>query len=281
MTSLGPSKIESGAVRSVAIAVPQGSIQTLVAQAAQETALPPVVFVHGMACAADLWQAQLEKTAQSRDAIAISLRGHGTSTPPPDDDYSPAACAADLFAVLDALGLEQIALVGHSYGTSVAIAAAAARPQRLTQLILVDPPIDCTRCPADVYEDQIAPMQAAMLGEGWRSVLQQSFRQALMGGTPETHAEILARLDQTSGAALRGTSRELFTFPAIEALDAYLASPGADAHVILAASKPMPFSLHVLRPALPTITIPDTGHWLMLDAPKAFTQALNSCLATG
>ncbi|MBE9155455.1 alpha/beta hydrolase [Nodosilinea sp. LEGE 06152] len=272
--------MRSGSVRSVSIAVPQGNIQTLVAQAAQKTALPPVVFVHGMGCAADLWQAQLKTTAQSRDAIAISLRGHGTSTPPPDDDYSPAACAADLFAVLDALGLEHMALVGHSYGTWVAIAAAAAQPQRLAQLILVDPPIDCTRCPADVYKAQIAPMQAAMLGKGWRSVLQQSFRQALMGGTPETHLEILARLDQTPEAALRGTSRELFTFPAVNALDTYLAVPAADVHLILADLEARPFSLHALRPALPTTAIPNTGHWLMLDAPEAFAQALNSCLAT-
>jgi pimeloyl-ACP methyl ester carboxylesterase len=71
----------------------------------------------------------------------------------------------------------------------------------------------------------------------------------------------------------------LFAFKAVEALDRYLATPGAQAHAILAPSNNLPFSLHVLRPALTTITIPDTGHWLMLDAPELFARAIDTCLA--
>nr|WP_277878439.1 alpha/beta fold hydrolase [Coleofasciculus sp. FACHB-SPT36] len=80
-----------------------------------------------MACSADLWDEQLAYAARTRRAIAIDLRGHGASSPPEDDDYSPASCAADLLAVLEALGLEHIALVGHSFGACVALAAAAAK----------------------------------------------------------------------------------------------------------------------------------------------------------
>lgn len=265
-------------MRSITVASATGSIEVLVADAATETSALPAVFIHGMACAADLWQAQLEQTAQQRKAIAISLPGHGASTPPADDNYSPAACTKALFAVLDALQLESILLVGHSYGSCVALAAAAAQPGRIAKLILVDPPIDCTQCLPDVYEAEIKPMQQAMVGEDWRSVMEQSFRNALAGGTPETQANILARLNHTPKAALIGTGRELFTFQAVAALDRYLASPGAQAHAILAASNTMPLSLHVLRPALPTTAIPNTSHWLMLDAPKAFAQALEAVL---
>lgn len=265
-------------MRSITVASATNSIEVLMADAATETPAPPTVFIHGMACAADLWQPQLEQTAQQRSAIALSLPGHGASTPPADDDYSPAACASALFAVLDALQLERILLIGHSYGSCVALAAAAAQPRRIAKLILVDPPIDCTQCPPEVYEAEIAPMQQAMVGDDWRSVLEQSFRNALTGGTPETQANILARLDHTPKAALIGTGRELFTFEAIAALDRYLAAPNAQAHAILAASNAMPLSLHMLRPELPTTTIPNTSHWLMLDAPEAFAQALNTVL---
>jgi len=58
----------------------------------------------------------------------MDLRGHGASAPPMDDDYSPASCADNLFTVLEALELDQIVLVGHSYGACVALAAAAAKP---------------------------------------------------------------------------------------------------------------------------------------------------------
>lgn len=265
-------------MRSITIDNAIGSVEVLVADAAAETPVLPAVFIHGMACAADLWQAQLEQTAQQRTAIALSLPGHGGSAPPTGDDYSPAACANALLAVLDDLKLSSIVLVGHSYGSSVALAAAAAQPHRIAKLILVDPPIDCTQCPPEVYEAQIAPMQQAMLGEDWRSVMEQSFRNALTGGTAETQANILARLNRTSKAALLGTGRELFTFEAVVALDKYLASPSAQVHAILAPSNTMPFSLPVLRPALPTTTIPNTSHWLMLDAPQGFAQALAAVL---
>ncbi|MBW4461454.1 MAG: alpha/beta hydrolase [Nodosilinea sp. WJT8-NPBG4] len=265
-------------MRSITIASATSSIETLVADAATETSALPVVFIHGMACAADLWQAQLEQTAQQRKAIAISLPGHGPSTPPSDHDYSPTACANALFAVMDALQLESIVLVGHSFGSCVALAAAAAQPRRIAKLILVDPPIDCTQCSPEVYEAQMAPMQQAMVGEDWRSVLEQSFRNALTGGTSETQANILARLNHTPKAALIGTGGELFTFQATVALDKYLAAPGAQAHAILAPSNAMSLSLHVLRPALPTTAIPNTSHWLMLDAPEAFAQALEAVL---
>lgn len=269
-------------MKSTTIAAQNSSIHMLEADVPAttlESNLLPVVFVHGMACSADLWKTQLADTAQTRRAIAIDLRGHGASTPPADDNYAPAACAADLLAVLEALKLDQIALVGHSYGACVALATAAAAPKRIAQLILVDPPIDCTQLSPEVYEAQIAPMQAALETDDWRSVLEDSFRNALIGGTPETHDQILARLAATPKELLLGTSRELFTFRAVDALDQYLASGGAQAHAILAPSNNLPLSLHILRPALAAMTLPATGHWLMLDAPEAFATALETCLA--
>jgi pimeloyl-ACP methyl ester carboxylesterase len=253
-------------MHSITLAVQNGSIHILEADVPASIAkskLLPVVFVHGMACSASIWDTQLAYAAQTRRAIAIDLRGHGDSTPPADGNYSPASCAADLFAVLKALKLEQIVLVGHSYGA---------------QLVLVDPPIDCTQCPPEVYESQIAPMQAALTTDGWRSVLEESFQNALEGGAAATYDQILARLAATPKDPLVGTSRELFTFKAVEALDQYLSSPGARAHAILAPSNNLPLSLHVLRPTLTTTTLPATGHWLMLDAPESFAMALDTCL---
>lgn len=268
-------------MHSITLAVQSGSIHILEADAPASTVkhkLLPIVFVHGMACSASIWDTQLAYIAQTRRAIAIDLRGHGDSTPPADGDYSPASCAADLFAVLEALGFRQIVLVGHSYGACVTLAAAAAKPDWIAQLVLVDPPIDCTQCPPEIYESQIAPMQTALATDGWRSVLEDSFRNALEGGTAATYNQILARLASTPKDPLIGTSRELFTFKAVEALDRYLSSPGARAHAILAPSNNFPLSLHVLRPALTTTTLPATGHWLMLDAPEPFAMALNTGL---
>lgn len=265
-------------MRSMNILTQNGSIHILESEGPAQSQLLPVVFVHGMACSGNIWDKQMAYIASRRRAIAIDLRGHGDSMPPKDNDYSPAACAGDLFAVLDALELSHIALVGHSFGACVTLAAAATHPKRIPQLVLVDPPIDCTQCPPEAYDAEIAPIKAAFDGDQWRSVLEGHFRQALMGSTLVTQQKILARLAATSKEALLGTSRELFNFRAVDALDQYLASPGAQIHGILAPSNNLPLSLHILRPALSTLTLPDVGHWLMLDAPESFAQALDTCL---
>ncbi len=88
----------------------------------------------------------------------------------------------------------------------------------------------------------------------------------------------MARLATTPQNALLGTSHGFLTFRAVETLDRYLASSGKQVHAILAPSNNLPFSLPRLRPILQTITIPETSHWLMLDAPEAFAQALKTCL---
>lgn len=268
-------------MHSMTLTVPNGSIHLLTTDAPiNSTASPllPIVFVHGMACSANIWETQLAYTAPTRSAIAIDLRGHGDSTPPADHDYAPESCAADLLAVLESLQLKRIVLVGHSFGACVALAAAATQPQAIAQLVLVDPPVDCSQLPPEVYKEQLAPYERALTTDDWRSAIETSFRQALTGGTPTTHEQILARLAATPKAALIGTSRGLFGFKALNALDRYLAATKTKAHAILAPSNHMPFSLHNLRPALTTVTLPDTGHWLMLDAPEAFATALDACL---
>ena len=66
------------------LATENGSIHILETNAptnARDSQQLPVVFVHGMACSANLWEAQLEYIAQTRRAIALDLRGHGASTP--------------------------------------------------------------------------------------------------------------------------------------------------------------------------------------------------------
>lgn len=110
-------KTEHTHMKSMTIAAQHGSIHILEADrpaTTSESRSLPVVFVHGMACSADIWNAQIAYAARIQRAIAIDLRGHGASTSPADGNYSSAACATDLFTVLEALKLDAIALVGHS-----------------------------------------------------------------------------------------------------------------------------------------------------------------------
>ncbi|MCG8419715.1 MAG: alpha/beta hydrolase, partial [Proteobacteria bacterium] len=68
--------------------------------------------------------------------VAPSQRGHGDSGHPAGG-YGVDDFAADAIALLDALGIERAAVVGHSMGSFIAQQVALRAPQRVTHLILI------------------------------------------------------------------------------------------------------------------------------------------------
>ena len=266
---------------SLSVSGPVGALRTFHWPGNAPATAPPLLFIHGMLGDASFWEPTVEALGERRPrAIAVELRGHGSSEPAPDADYSPAACAADVRAVLDAYGLERAIVVGHSYGALVALGFAARYPERVERLVLADPPGDFTRLPAEVRRDQLEPFLAALAGDDWREATRAGFEEACTGGRDSTRETIFARLADASRDATVGLFRPMFDFDAVGALDSFLAHQGARAHAILAASNAWPYSLHVLRPSLEHTVIPGTGHWLMLDDPDAFARALRAAALT-
>jgi 2-succinyl-6-hydroxy-2,4-cyclohexadiene-1-carboxylate synthase len=69
--------------------------------------------------------------------IAIDVIGHGQSAAPADPArYAVPAFVEDITAVLDALGVERIAVLGYSMGGRLALHFALARPERVAALVL-------------------------------------------------------------------------------------------------------------------------------------------------
>jgi len=69
--------------------------------------------------------------------VAADQRSHGLSDRP-DDGYGFDDTAADVMALIDALGLQRPVIVGHSWGASVALVVAAANRDRVRAVVLVD-----------------------------------------------------------------------------------------------------------------------------------------------
>lgn len=264
--------------------IPGGSGQLHVVDLREESPTPssgslPVVFVHGMVTHTGVWNTALAACADRRRAVAFDLRGHGNSAPPRDGVYSVQGCADDVLAVLDALGLHTVVLVGHSYGAFIALEAAARRPAAVRRLVLVDSPGDFTRLSAEEREGQIAPFLKSIEGPDWRTAVNTTFEQALVGSAMGTAASVRARLATMPHDAILSIYRSMMTYGAVAALEQYLAQPGTSVHAILAPPNAWPFSLHVLVPAIRSTVVPNVGHWLMLDAPEAFVAALETAIA--
>jgi 3-oxoadipate enol-lactonase len=95
------------------------------------------VLLHALGEASSDWAAVASALAPSWRVYAPDLRGHGASDWP--GGYTIEQLTADLAAFLDALGLRQVTLGGHSIGAPPAYLYAARYPDRVARLILEDP----------------------------------------------------------------------------------------------------------------------------------------------
>ncbi len=96
---------------------------------------PPVVLLHGFASSLEIWSNLIPELARGHRTVALDLKGFGWSDRP-EGDYSPRAQAELVWALLDRRGIERVALVGHSWGASVALAMALSAPERTSRIAL-------------------------------------------------------------------------------------------------------------------------------------------------
>ena len=95
-----------------------------------------VIFIHGTGQDHTIWVLPTRYFARhGKNVLAIDLPGHGRSGGSPLETIEE--MADWVIAVLDAAGLNQAALVGHSLGSLVTVAAAARHPERVRAIALV------------------------------------------------------------------------------------------------------------------------------------------------
>jgi pimeloyl-ACP methyl ester carboxylesterase len=100
---------------------------------------PVVLFVHGMGAWSELWRATLDMTAAAGfRAVALDLPPFGYSERPARPAYSRQDQARRILGVIDALGVRQATLVGHSFGGGPTMEAVLLAPARVKALVLVD-----------------------------------------------------------------------------------------------------------------------------------------------
>jgi pimeloyl-ACP methyl ester carboxylesterase len=97
---------------------------------------PPLMLIHGIGADHKDWEFQIPPLARYYRVIAPDLRGCGLSEKA--GDYRVPTFAADLWALLDALGIRQCPLIAHSMGGAVAMQMAIERTIRVPRMVLAD-----------------------------------------------------------------------------------------------------------------------------------------------
>jgi pimeloyl-ACP methyl ester carboxylesterase len=140
--------------------------------------LPTVAFIHGAENDHSVWALQSRWFAHHGfGVLAVDLPGHGRSAGPLLPSVE--AQADWLVALLDAAGVKQAALIGHSMGSLISLEAASRYAERVTKIALVG-----TAVPMPVSEGLLtAAREARPKAEGMVNVWSHGPRGALGGNT--------------------------------------------------------------------------------------------------
>lgn len=153
---------------------------------------PVVTLIHALGLDRGMWWQQVPVLAAEQRALAYDVRGHGHSGKPPGP-YSLDLFAADLRALLAALGVDRTHLLGISMGGMIAQSLALQYPKLVASLILAD-----TSSAYDAEARKVFHQRAALSeAEGMVPLVEPTLERWFTAPFRQEHPDIVDRLRQT------------------------------------------------------------------------------------
>ncbi len=150
---------------------------------------PPLVLVHGLACAHQDWRNQLRHFAPSHRIVSLDLRGHGQSAGH-GSGFDIGTFATDLAALIAELHLPPVLLIGHSMGCRVVLECTRIAPDSVAGLVL----IDGSRLASGNGDGARRATRRAMEESGYDAFFEHMFSQMFTAASdPQTRDAIIAR----------------------------------------------------------------------------------------
>ncbi|WP_353233735.1 alpha/beta hydrolase [Diaphorobacter ruginosibacter] len=216
--------------------------------------------------------------SQGYRAIAVDLPGYGYT--PPVEPYNLRALAQSCLALIDALQVGQVTLVGHGMGAMVALEASMRDVRLIKRLVLCagGPPLDDASVKAWV-EPRLAALDEglSMVQIADRVVPMQTGQQAIPEGMRlirHAMGEVHPLIYRHALQALPAFQRNASALARIH-VPTLLIGGGQDACMPPEALQAM---AHVL-PDAHSVTLPGVGHWPQLEAPEDFDGLILDFLA--
>lgn len=236
----------------------------------------PTLLLHGWAVPGTVWDPILARwTEDAGRVLAPDLRGTGWSSKP-REGYGLDDDVRDVVALIDALELSELALVGHSKGGAIAQRVALERPAALRKLVLVSP-VPASGVALDegtvaYFESLCGHREGA--SQLITSMLAMEPDPALLAALVDSMASVCLESLLGGFAAWRGASFA----DRIGAIEAPTIVLSGGAEQVLSPElmrtqvvEPIPNASHEL--------IPGAGHYPQIECPDAFGQALLAAIA--
>jgi pimeloyl-ACP methyl ester carboxylesterase len=255
---------------------------------------PAVVLLHGYGETGDMWAPMAEDLARDHTVVVPDLRGLSLSSKPATG-FDKRTQAGDVAGVLDALRIDRADLVTHDIGNMVGYAFAAQHPERVTRFVLIDAPLPGIGPWEEILKNPLlwhfrfgGPDMERLVAGRERIYLDRFWNE--FSATPsrftEASREHYAKLYAQPGAMHSGFAQ--FAAFDQDALDnkAFLAAKGKLAMPVLAIGGEKsfgPMMATVMRFVASNVTevvIPDSGHWIMEENPKATIAMVRAFLSS-
>lgn len=238
---------------------------------------PTLVFVHGWSCDARYWREQVPHFAKNHRVVLLDLAGHGHSGST-RSQYTMQAFGEDVQAVTTATGSRKVILIGHSMAGPVTAVAASLMPDRVIGIIGVDTLEDIEYAmTAEAIEQMIAPLKSDFQ-TGSRQFLTEMIA---AGSNPLIRDWILADVAAAPPSVALSAMNELmalYTKGALPQLFDKLRIP-----VVTVNADLWPINYEANRrhiPGFEAIVLKGTDHFLMINAPAQFNDALAKAIST-
>jgi pimeloyl-ACP methyl ester carboxylesterase len=259
---------------------------------------PPLLLVHGWPENWYAWRLVMPALARDFEVIAVDQRGMGL-TEKPQDGYDAGTLAGDLVALMDALGHDRFAVVGHDTGYIIGYALAADHRDRVARIALaeipgapgvsLDPPlfvpepinnrfwhIPFNRVNDELTEKLVRGREDIFFGYEYAI---QGGQKGLPGEVQRYYFDLFSDPDTLRGSfglyrawdATIAQNQQRKTRPLTMPV---LAIGGAESWGEVPGEGMKPAAADVQ-----TVVIPDTGHWVAEQAPEELLTALSVFLA--
>lgn len=253
------------------------------------------LFLHGFPDSSAIWTPQFDLLAQNARVVALDLPGYGRSGRfHTTDGYKLCHLVEHIVAVIDAVSDSPVALVGHDWGGIIAWAVAAAHPERVRHLVIVNAPhpmllarrISDTpaQAAASAYISRLAAEDASetILSAGLDVFWNRVFADCLSGGvlTPDDRRDMIDRWSRP------GAMRAMLNY--------YRANPIADLTKVGCIDAPttvlwgmrdealLPCLLDAINEFVPDLRIVrchDATHWLPYEKPAAIAAVVGAAFS--
>ncbi|MEO8175446.1 MAG: alpha/beta hydrolase [Sphingomicrobium sp.] len=254
---------------------------------------PVVLLLHGFGDTGDMWAPLAARLAADHTIVVPDRRGMGLSSHP-ETGYDKKSEAKDIAAVLHTLGLDgSLAVVTHDIGNMVGYAFAAQNRDRVSRWVVMDAPLPGLGIWGDVVKDRrtwhfdfFGPDEERLVAGRERLYLDRFYNE--LSADPkhigeDTRAHYAALYSRPHAihnafaqfAAFRQDAVDNVKFLAAGKLTMPVLAIGGEKSFGIGFANEIAFAATDVR----ALSIPDSGHWLMEEQPKATMDAIVAFLA--